>query len=86
MGNTLANIKLVLQLLPLIIDAVSAIENALPEGGTGKAKLGLVREVIQAGFDTATDVVVSFDQVWPIIEKTVGAIVSTFNAVGKFKK
>lgn len=43
----LENIKLIVQLLPLIIELVKAIENALPEGGKGKEKLEFAKEVLE---------------------------------------
>ena len=86
MGNALANIKLILQLLPLIIETVKAIEAAMPGAGGGKAKLELVRATLQSAYDTSTGVVDKFDTIWPMIQNTVGAVVSTFNAIGTFKK
>lgn len=79
-------LKLILSLLPLILDTVRAIEAALPEGGNGSAKLALVREAISAGYSVASDAVTSFEQAWPAIEKVVGAAVTLFNTAGAFKK
>lgn len=79
-------IKTILALLPLILEAVKAIEAALPEGGQGAQKLALVRQAVQAGFDAAGEVAVSFEAVWPALEKTVGAVVGLFNTVGTFGK
>lgn len=79
-------IKTVLTLLPLILDTVRAIEAALPAGGQGAQKLALVRQAVQAGFEAATDAAVTFEAVWPALEKTVGAVVGLFNTVGAFGK
>lgn len=79
-------IKTVLSLLPLILEAVKAIEAALPEGGQGAQKLALLRQTVQAGFEAATDTVVSFEAVWPALEKVAGAAVGLFNAVGAFAR
>lgn len=84
--QALQTIKLVLSLLPMIIEAVKAIEAALPDGGKGEAKLALVRQAIAAGYSVATDTVASFEAMWPAIERTVAAVVALFNAVGVFKK
>lgn len=78
-------IRLVLSLLPMILDVVRAIEAALPEGGNGAEKLALVRETIAAGYAIATDAVASFETVWPALEKTVAAAVALFNATGAFR-
>lgn len=86
MGNVLANIKLILQILPLIIDTIKAIEAAIPESGAGKAKLDIVRVALQSAYDASNDVIGKFDTIWPMIQNTVGAVVSTFNALGSFKK
>lgn len=82
----LQTVRMVLSLLPLILSAVKAIEDALPEGGQGAAKLALVRNVIEAGYGAANDAIVSFEQAWPAINKTVAAVVSMYNSVGKFQK
>lgn len=82
----LQTIRLILSLLPLILTAVKAIEEALPEGGQGAAKLALIRQTIEAGYGIANDVVVSFTNAWPAIEKTVAAVVGLYNTAGAFKK
>lgn len=82
----LTTIRLVMSLLPLILDTVRAIEAALPEGGQGKAKLAMIRETLSAAFDVVGDATASFEQVWPALERTVGAVVGLFNSVGQFKK
>lgn len=86
MTNFLTVIKLVLSLLPLLIDVTKAVEAALPQAGLGSQKLALVRTTLQAAFEITGDAVASFEQVWPALEKTVGAIVGVFNAAGIFKK
>ena len=86
MIQALATIKLILALLPSIIEAVRAIEAALPSGGQGAQKLALVRETLAAGFSVAGDAVTSFESVWPAIERTVGAVVGLFNRTGQFNK
>jgi hypothetical protein len=78
--------KLILSLLPLILEAVKAVEAALPEGGMGAQKLGLVRQTLQAAFDIADDGFASFEKVWPALEKTIGAVVGLFNTAGVFLK
>ena len=85
MSNAIAIIKLVLSLLPVIIEAVKAIEAALPQGGQGAQKLALIRETLAAGWSVGSDAVASFDAVWPALERVVGAVVGLFNKTGAFK-
>jgi hypothetical protein len=78
--------RLILSLLPLILEAVKAVEAALPEGGLGAQKLGLVRQTLQAAFDIADDGFASFEKIWPALEKTVTAVVGVFNTAGVFPR
>lgn len=86
MANFIATVKIILSLLPLILDAVKAIEAALPQSGQGAQKLALIRTTLQSAFDVAGNAVASFEQVWPALEKTIGAVVGLFNSAGVFKK
>ena len=86
MSNFVAIVKLVVSLLPTLIEAVKAIEAALPAQGQGAQKLALVRETLAAAFSIGGDAVASFEQVWPALEKTVNAIVGMFNRTGSFTK
>ena len=79
-------LKTILTLLPLLIETVRVIEAAMPQGGNGAAKLGLIRETIQSAFTVATDTSVQFEALWPAIQSVVGAIVSMFNTLGEFRK
>lgn len=79
-------IKLVLSLLPLIIQLVRSIEEALPESGQGAAKLTMVRSALEAGYKMATDAVISFEEAWPQISNVISAVVTMFNVSGVFKK
>lgn len=78
--------RLILSLLPLILEVVRAVEAALPEGGLGAQKLALVRQTLQAAFDVAEDSFGSFEKLWPALERTVTAVVGVFNTAGVFKK
>lgn len=80
-----AIIKIVLQLLPLIIEAVKAIEAAFPQGGNGAVKLDALRSMIEAGYKAGSDVVVSFDSLWPVLQSTISSVVSIANSTGLFK-
>lgn len=77
--QAIATIKLLLQLLPIIIEAVRAIEAALPAAGQGAAKLALVRETLSGAFELANDAGVTFEKAWPSIERTIAAVVALMN-------
>lgn len=79
-------LRTVLALLPVLIDAIKAVEVALPASGQGATKLELVRQTLQAGYDAGTDTVVAFDQVWPALAKSASAVVTAMNAAGVFVK
>ena len=72
-------IKLVLSILPLIIDLTKKLEQQFPESGLGKMKLSLVIESIKLSIGDSKDLI-------PTIEKVTSAVVSVFNAFGVFKK
>lgn len=78
--------KIILQLLPLIIAAVKAIEEAIPDSNQGSMKLALVREAIESAYKIGSDAMISFEQMWPAIESTVSSVVKLFNSTGVFKK
>lgn len=79
-------IRLILSLLPLVLEVIRAVEAAFPQGGNGAAKLALVREAIEGGYNLANDTVVAFDTVWPAINRIVDASVAAYNASGVFRK
>ena len=68
-----------LQLLPAIITAIKAIEEAIPGKGQGEAKLAAIREILESvSGQVAT--------LWPFIEKAISVLVALFNATGVFTK
>ena len=64
------NIMLVLRLLPLILAAVKAVEDAIPLPGQGHKKLDLVLDVIQQAYDASDELSRSFS-----IERHVAVVV-----------
>ena len=77
--NAFTLLSTVLQLIPAIIAAIKAIEDAMPGEGKGELKLRAIREIIEASYDKAA-------AIWPAVEKTIGILVGLFNSVGTFKK
>ena len=74
--NTIVTI---LQLLPALITAIKAIEDAIPGSGQGEAKLAAIREILESVSGQATTL-------WPFIEKAIGVLVAFFNRTGVFAK
>lgn len=69
----------ILKLLPAIIEAIKAIEAAVPEGTSGKIKL-------QAIIDIATQIDANVATIIPQLTSTISVIVGMFNSIGLFKK
>lgn len=68
-----------LQLIPSIIAAIKALEEAIPGKGQGEAKLAAIREILESvSGQVAT--------LWPFIEKAISVLVALFNATGVFTK
>lgn len=63
----------VLRLLPAIVAAVKALEEALPVSGQGKNKLAALREIM-------VNVDAGVTAIWPMVETAVAAVVSLMNA------
>ncbi len=68
----------VLKLLPAIIAAIRAMEEALPGVGRGEQKLAAVREIMES-----LDVGVA--NIWPQISGVIAIIVKLMNANGGVK-
>jgi hypothetical protein len=72
-------VLMILKLLPVLIEAIRAIEQAVPGEGKGELKLKMLREVLEV-------VDSSMQTMWPTVAKVVGVLVGTFNSVGTFQK
>lgn len=83
--NFLEKAKMALGLLPVVIETIKAIENAIPVAGKGKDKLELVKNVLQTTFETSNQSIDVFQELWPTLQSIIGAVVSTFNTLGIFK-
>ena len=77
--NWLTSVATVLQLLPSIITAIRAIEEAIPGKGLGEMKLAAIREILESASGQVS-------MIWPLIEKAIGVLVGLFNATGVFQK
>lgn len=75
----LETIRLILTILPLIINLTKELEKQFPESGLGKMKISLI-------LDSVTAVIGSSDSSLRIIQLVTDAVVKVFNASGVFKK
>ena len=75
----MGNIVIILQLIPALIAAIKAIEEAIPGSGQGEQKLAAVRGILEAVDASAT-------KLWPQISSVIGVLVGLFNSTGVFKK
>lgn len=70
---------IILQLIPALITAIKAIEEAIPGQGQGEQKLAAVRGILEA-------VDGSIAKLWPQISAVIGVIVGLMNKTGTFKQ
>lgn len=82
--NYLVILKLIVQLLPLIIDSVKAVEAAIPTSGQGSAKLEAVKGIVMSVSDIAVDV--DAKNFSGALEKAIGFVVALMNKTGVFQK
>jgi hypothetical protein len=71
--------KLIIQLIPMILQLVKLVEENIPEGGKGKDKLAYIRDVL-------TDLIPQVSDMWNIVEKIISSTVTLYNTTGVFKK
>lgn len=77
-----------LKLLPLVLGAVKAVEEAIPLPGQGKLKLDLVLDVIKSAYDASTSLTkeFSFEKLVTLVVPMINQIVALHNALGLFQK
>ena len=80
----LSILKLVVQLLPMLIDAVKAIEAAVPAAGQGSVKLEAVKNLVMSVADITQDV--DSKNLGSAIEKATSLVVTLLNKTGVFSK
>jgi hypothetical protein len=82
----LTTLKMIISLLPLLVEAIKNLEAAMPGSGNGIAKLDALKAIVQTAYSGATDAIGTFEQVWPKISDVASGIVSSFNKSGIFVK
>ena len=73
------NLIMVIKLLPVIIEAIRAIENAIPGQGKGEQKLAALRGILEV-LDS------SIVAIWPQVSKVVGILVEAMNRTDSMPK
>ncbi|MEK7995206.1 MAG: hypothetical protein AAB403_15485 [Planctomycetota bacterium] len=78
----------VLKLLPAVLAAVKAVEEAIPLPGQGNKKLELVLDVLKSAYDGSTDLAkqFSFEKLVALVVPMIAKIVDLHNALGLFQK
>jgi hypothetical protein len=79
---------IVLKLLPVLLVAIKAVEEAIPLPGQGKVKLDLVLDVIQSAYNASTELAkeFSFEKLVTLVVPMINQIVALHNALGLFQK
>lgn len=80
----LSVLKLIVQLLPLIIETVKTVEAAVPAAGMGSAKLEAAKGIIMSVTAIAEDV--SDKDFESALDRAIAMVVALMNRTGIFKK
>jgi hypothetical protein len=86
MTQVLTMIKLVLSLLPVVIQTIQGIEQVLPATGQGAVKRDLVKSALQSTYNAVDSSMPIFEDLWNKLSPVVDGIVTIFNTAGIFKK
>jgi hypothetical protein len=78
----------ILKMLPLVLTAVRAVEEAIPLPGQGKKKLDLVLDILRTAYDGGMEVAreFSWEKLVTIVVPMIGKIVDLHNELGLFQK
>lgn len=80
---------IVLQMLPLVLDAVRAVEQAIPLPGQGRKKLDLVLDILRTAYDGGVVDAArefSWQKLVTIVVPMITRIVALHNELGLFQK
>ena len=83
--STLSIVRTVAELLGATVEAIKAVEAAIPQSGAGAAKLEAVRTILQTAYSVADATAPAFDAIWPTLQAVASNIVAAFNKLGIFK-
>jgi hypothetical protein len=79
---------IILKMLPLVLTAVRAVEDAIPLPGQGKKKLDLVLDILRTAYDGGMDVAreFSWEKLVTVVVPMINKIVGLHNELGLFQK
>ncbi len=78
----------ILKLFPVILEAVRAVEAAIPLPGQGAKKLDLILEILKSAYDASSDLAKEFSwqKLAAIVVPMIARIVDLHNELGLFTK
>jgi len=78
----------ILKLLPVVLEAVRAVESAIPLPGQGTKKLDLILEVLKSAYDASSALAKEFSwqKLVSIVVPMIARIVDLHNELGLFTK
>lgn len=79
-------LRLIVELLPVVIEMIKKVEELIPGQGEGEKKLNMVRQMLEAVFSSSGSIGVAFEELWVPLKKVIDTWVSLFNSNGLFKK
>jgi len=84
--NVLSTVQAAGAMIPIMIQTIKAVEEAIPGEGKGEQKLAMVRGLLESVYSVGGASVTAFAVIWPALETAIEKSVKIFNAVGAFKK
>ena len=84
MNQFLATLKLVVSILPTIIEIIKSVEEAIPGKGIGEQKLELLRNILESTYNLSGELTLKFDDVWNVVKSLTSVLVSIFNKTKVF--
>lgn len=75
-------LKLIITLLPIVIDAIKTVEKSVDAAKSGSDKLEVVKTIVQTAYTVSTDNKPAFEALWEALQKVISGLVKLFNAKG----
>ena len=78
---------IILKIFPVVLQAVKAVEEAIPLPGQGQKKLDLVLAILKQAYDASTELQsFSWDKLVAVVVPMIANVVGLFNELGLFQK
>lgn len=77
---------LIIQLLPVLIQIMKQVEEAIPAQGAGEQKLAAVRGILESIYGLSGKGMAAFTEIWPVLENSASVLVEAFNNTGIFSR